>query len=1125
MHLLRTQARSLDETVKAVDLDQTTADVVFLSFTDADLSVVAAAWRHSADHLPSLRLASLAQLKHPFSVDLYVEKVAAQARFVLVRLLGGLDYWRYGVEELAAAARTNGFVLAVVPGDHMADGRLDAASTLAPQDLARIWGYFQEGGPDNIGDCLNLIATLLGSPRPHGAPRIIAPFGLYEAGRRSASPAAPCALIILYRSALLAADTAPILALADALAAQGFRVASAYVTSLKDAPACEGLGAWLKQERPDVILNTTAFSARQDRDGSVLDAADVPVFQVILAGATKEQWQDGTRGLGAGDLAMNVVLPEIDGRIVSSAISFKGEAERHDALEFTRFVHRPEPSRVDFVARLTRAWAELRQAPRHSRRIACILSDYPGKGGRTGYAVGLDTPSSVLAIAERLRADGFDLGALPPAAVLMEALRRGAGQALMPLAEYERLLEGLPQSFAAAVRAAWGFPADDPAASAGAFGFGIVRSGKFVICVQPDRGHAETRKSDYHDPVLPPRHAYVAFYLWLRERERVHAIIHCGTHGTLEWLPGKAVALSRECAPEAVLGAVPVIYPFIVNNPGEAAQAKRRIAAVTIGHLTPPLTAAGSHGAAAELEALFDEYAQAEGLDARRARMLAQLILDRAREVALLEDAGIAESDPRDALLRLDAWLCDLKEMRIADGLHVFGTAPEPSRRQAMLDSVAPAGGTARTDDVARRIENCASGEMDGLLRALDGRFVAPGPAGAPSRGRLDVLPTGRNLFTIDPRAVPTRTAWEIGRRNADEVVRRYVQDHGEWPRRIVLDLWGSATMRTGGDDLAQALALLGVRPVWDDGSTRVSGFALLPLASLGRPRVDVTLRLSGLFRDVFPAQIALLDEAVRAVAGLDEPGEENPLAGATRSLDPAGGARPRRIFGGAPGQYGIGLTRRIAGGEWSDRDQLGEAYLQSTSHAYGAGSDASPAGPEFRERVAAADAFVHVQDMSEQDVLDADAFAEHEGGFAAAAALLGGRPTLYHADGTRPDALTVRQLPQEIARVLRARATNPRWIEGQMRHGHRGAAEIAETLDNLFAFAALTDAVPSRHFELLFDATCGNERVRDFLLDANREAAWAMAERFAEAIRRGLWTPRRNSVAAILADMGEVAR
>lgn len=1095
MHLLRVESHSIDGSAEAVDLGQTPADIVALSFTDTDLALLAAAWEPMKDELPGLRLASLAALRHPYSVDLYIEKVVSKARFVLVRLLGGMDYWRYGVDELATLVRSNGCHLAIVPGDHREDARLDEASTLSASALRRIWAYFAAGGVDNIGVCLRFMAGHF-TPQALCPPPVPVPaFGSFAPATLPGAANAPRALLVFYRALMLAADTEPVVALAQALADRGFGVEAVYVTSLKDEAATVPLRARLAAPRPDVVLNLTAFSGRQDDGGSVLDVADSPVFQVALSRLRQPQWLASQRGLDPADLAMNVVLPEFDGRIFALAISFKGETPRNEALEFTRLIHQPEADGISYAADLACAWARLARTPRSQRRLACVLSDYPAKGGRTGYAVGLDTPSSVCGIAGRLRQEGFSVDPLDDPAALATALSLGETTAVLSVSAYAGLLATCPAAFVKQVNAAWGEPGDDGAVSDGMFRFRVVRAGNLLIAVQPDRGSTVNRQAQYHDPLLPPRHGYVAFYLWLRAVELVHAVIHCGTHGTLEWLPGKAVALSESCSPRAVLGAVPLIYPFIVNNPGEAAQAKRRSAAVTVGHLTPRLTEAGSHGDAAALECLFDEYAEAQSLDPRRAVRLAEVIMERARESGLAADAGIApDADRQAAFIRLDAWLCDIKDMRIGDGLHVFGQAPD--------DSAMPSAG-------------CGEAEMAGLLAALDGRFVPPGPAGAPERGRLDVLPTGRNLYGIDPRAVPTRTAWEIGRRTAEALLTRHAQDHGEWPRRIVLDIWGSATMRTGGDDLAQAFALLGVRPCWGEGSNRVSGFDVLPLAILNRPRVDVTLRISGLFRDVFPSQIALFDDVTRAVAALEESAEDNPLAASVRC---GSGDDGRRVFGAAPGAYGVGLSRILAEGGWTDRAALGEAYLRATSHSYGVESDGAEAALQFRGRVAVADAFVHVQDLPGQDALDADAFAEHEGGFAAAAGLLGNTPALYHADTSNPDRSRIRTLREEVARALRGRATNPRWLAGQMRHGFRGAAEIAETVDNFFACAALADVTDDRQFDLLFDATIGDEVVRTFLIGANPAAAAGIAERFEEAMQRGLWTSRRNSAAAVLA-------
>jgi cobaltochelatase CobN len=1110
VHVPRIETRTLDETVEAVDLDQTPADVVFLSFSDSDLNALARAYDAFPAPKPSLRIASLGALRHPFSVDLYLERVCARAKLVVARVLGGADYWRYGVDELSAVARRNHIELALLPGDRRRDARLDEASTLERGVVERIWRYFDEGGPANMAACVAFFASQIGGAAMAAPPVSVSAFGRFEAACFEAEPGAARALIVFYRSIYLANDLEPIEALAYALRHKGFAVTSVFLTSLKDETALESLRAFLDQRRFDVVLNATAFSARlDDSEGTVLDALDAPVLQVVLAGVSLDAWRASQRGLGPSDLAMHVALPEIDGRILTRAVSFKAVGARDAGTEFAAVAHRPLADRVDFAAELARRWANLRRKAPSDKRLVCVLPDYPARGGRTGYAVGLDAPASAVAIAESLRAAGYDVVRGRDAPALIAALEEGPLEATLTLAEYEAELALTPPDFHQSLLAAWGEPAQDRDLIDGAFRLRFVRLGKVMVAVQPDRGDASSRKGDYHNLNLPPRHAYVAFYFWLARKEKVDAIIQLGAHGTLEWLPGKAVALSERCAPEVLLGPTPIVYPFIVNNPGEAAQAKRRISAVTIGHLTPPLIGAGSHGPALELEGLFDEFAEAQALDPRRARAIAALILERGRESGLLKECAADGKPPEAALIALDAWLCDLKEMRIGDGLHVFGRSPDSADGFAAgLDL-----GASASDTLSERVAASGAAESLGLLRAVGGRFVPPGPAGAPARGRLDVLPTGRNLYAIDPRSAPTQNAWEIGRRAADEVLKRYAQDHGEWPKRIVLDLWGSATMRTGGDDLAQGFALIGCRPTWDAASTRVNGFEVMPLAMLNRPRVDVTLRISGLFRDVFPSQVALFAAAVRAVAALEESADDNPLAGLR-------GAHLARIFGAAPGAYGVGLGARIARGDWAERSELGEAYLAATSHAYDGDGQAREAAAEFRMRVAGAEAFVHAQDLPGQDALDADAFAEHEGGFAAAAAEAGANPALYHLDSTAPGAPKIRSLAQEIARALRGRAANPRWISGQMRHGHRGAAEIAQSLDNLYCFAALTDAVGSAQFDLMFDATLGDDSVRAFLVSANRQAACHMANIFEEAARRGFWLSRRNSSARILASV-----
>lgn len=1120
MHLLRTEARSLDEAEAAIDLGQTPADILFLSFSDSDLSLVAAAAQQRPHQSLSLRLANLGWLKHPYSVDLYIEKTVRQARFVLIRLLGGLEYWRYGIEELSRTARAQNFPLAIVPGDAMNDPRIDVASTVPPHELRQIHDAFQSGGLNHIVALLDFIESHVRMTHSAWQPakaETLPAAGRFEAGCRRLACNKGHALIVFYRSLMLATDTAPVLGLADALATRGLAVTTIFATSLKDADAIAFIRAELNHTKPDVIVNTTGFSSRLDGAAGVLDDADAPVLQAIVSEATETQWRESWRGLGASDLAMNVVLPEMDGRLITRAIACKAEAGYRADLEFTPRVHRPLPSRVNFVADLAAAWARLRKTPRAARKIACVLSDYPGKRGRTGYAVGLDTAKSIAAMTHLMREAGYSVGPLPDTDQLMRHLETAAETEKLALADYNAALLSMPEEFVSSLITHWGPP--EAATLDGAFAFPIIRAGHMLIALQPARGSATTNKTDYHNTSLPPCHQYVAFYVWLRFHEKIDALIHCGTHGTLEWLPGKAVALSEACAPEAVLGATPVIYPFIVNNPGEAAHAKRRIGALIIGHMTPPLTQAGSHGHALEIEALYDEYAIAETLDPKRAQLLEHAILARAQETGLLQDSGLTDiTDPAIALQHLDAWLCDLKDMRIADGLHVFGQSPASQMREAMVEAIARTAEDSQeslSEEICTLLGRCGEEESASLLAALDGRFVKPGPGGAPSCGRIDILPTGRNLYGIDPRGVPTRTAWEIGQRIAAEVMNRHLQDHGEWPKRIIMDLWASAAMRTGGYDLAQAFALMGVRPTWDNASSRVTGFEILPPACISHPRIDVTLRISGLFRDIFPGQIALFDQAVQALSESNEDEDVNPLVAAFRAEK----AKLLRVFGAAPGAYGIGLTQVIGENAALTRDELGKRYVASASHAYDGTAGKGIPTQAFGKHIASADALIHVQDLSEQDILNADAVVDHEGGFAAAASMLGNNSVIYHVDSTRPSTPKVRTLDEEIARVVRGRASNPRWIEGQMRHGHRGAAEIAGSIGQLCALAVLSDAVRSRHFELLYQATLGTPSVRDFLVTANPQAALAVINWFREALDRGFWQCRRNSIHTTLAE------
>jgi cobaltochelatase CobN len=1090
MHVIFRESHGLEETATPTDLGQSPADMVVLSFSDSDLGAFAAGWHRAQGSLPSLRLANLAALKHPLSVDTYVERTLSGAKGILIRLIGGVPYWSYGLQQVEALARAKGIALAVLPADGRPDARLDAVSTLPASTLRRLAQLCDTGGAVAAQAALAQMALAAGLyAGPVAGAKTLPEVGGWTPEQGVACPAGfalgavrPKVLVVFYRAWLTAHDLDPVEALVAALRARGFDVLGLFAPSLKAPGAARWLARWVRALGPVAIVNATSFSARGEGDVTPLDGAGVPVFQVALSTATRAAWAGAARGLSPSDLAMHVVLPEVDGRLFAGVASFKEPDARDAALEFARWCHRAEPARIAAVADRVAGWVRLGATPAAARKVALVLSTYPGKAHQMAHAVGLDALASAEAMLADMREDGYHT---PPGPPLARALSRETLD--WPVADYLAALDRLPEALRQELGRVWGQPQHDPAVQGGRFRFAALRRGNALVTLQPERGQPQVREGEYHDLTRTPRHAYVAFYLWLRHAFGADALVHMGAHGTLEWLPGKSAALSDTCWPEALVGNLPVIYPFIVNDPGEAAQAKRRIGALTLGHIPPPLRQGETPERLARLESLLDEFSNADGLDPRRRDRLQADIRAEAAALGIEADLGLPPSaSPAEAIPQIDRFVCDVKESRFGDGLHVFGR-PAPD---APPEAVAS-----------------AHAERRALSDSLAGRRVAPGPSGSPFRGRADVLPTGRNLYMTDPRAVPSRAAYAQGVKLAEELVRRHLQDHGDWPRGLVVDLWGSATMRTAGEEFAMALHLLGARPVWDDGSDRVSGVEILPLALLDRPRIDVTLRVSGLFRDVFPTLSALFGQAVRALSQRDEAPDWNPYAGR------GAGAR---VYGPAPGSYGLGMGTAAEDYSNEGRRRAGEAWLSASAWALdGDGAVEDRAG--LTARLAAADSFVHAQDLPETDLLLAADYAAHEAGFAAAQALTGGRAALYHLDSTTPDRPRARALREEIARVVRGRATNPAWIAGMMRHGFRGAAEISATLDHLAAFAHLAGVVEPHLFDLYHDATLGNDTVRAFLARENPGALAAMEARFAALLESGLWQTRRNSLRVAL--------
>jgi len=1227
MHLLAATPGTVDDGQEPVDPGQSPADVVFLSAADTELALLSEA-RAAMSDPPTLRLASLGWLRHPMSVDLHLDQCATRSRLVIARVLGGVGYWRYGAEQYAARCHEAGVPLALLPGDDKPDAELRGLSTVPGADYDALWAFLVEGGAGNAVNFLaHARAMIDGAERPEAA-RPLLRAGVYwpgagvadlDAARARWTEGNPVVPLIFYRALVQGAGLNPINRMVKSLLRAGLNPLPVFVASLKDPVSAATLDRLFAAAPPSVILNATAFAVGTPDAGSAGEgqnplaapaANGAPVLQVVLAGSTEAAWAEGQSGLSARDIAMNVALPEIDGRVLARAVSFKGEAFFDAATECSIATYRAQGDRIDFTARLAANWARLRHSPAPARRVALVLANYPNRDGRLANGVGLDTPAGTVHVLGLMAAAGYRVTGAPQSGdALMRAVMAGptnwlAGRAArqggveLSLADYMVDHGQLPWELRAAVEHRWGPPEADPfftpgAVDCGRFKLSVLQFGNVVVGVQPARGYNIDPTETYHSPDLVPPHNYLAFYFWLRHQFRADAIVHMGKHGNLEWLPGKAVALSRGCWPEAVLGPMPHVYPFIVNDPGEGTQAKRRAQAVIVDHLTPPLTRAETYGPLRDLEALVDEYYEAAGVDPRRIAHLRREILTLAAATGLDRDVGMGGADEDSDLARLDAYLCELKEAQIRDGLHVFGRSPEGVQERDLLqallrvprgqgtgcdasliralaadlglgfdpldcDMAAPwtgsrpealaavSGDAWRSEgDTVERLEHLAARLLDGaasppgaasgavlahaeshvrptlracgpdegrgLLTALSGRFVAPAPSGAPTRGRLDTLPTGRNFYSVDARAVPTPTAWALGWKSASLMIDKHLQTRGEWPRAMLITAWGTANMRTGGDDIAQAMALMGVRPTWDSANRRVTGFEVLPEGVLGRPRVDVTLRISGFFRDAFPQLIALFDSAARAVQALDESDETNPAAARARAEGPGA-----RIYGAKPGAYGAGLQAMIDERLWSDRADLAEAYLTWGSYAYGARDEGRADRAGFEARLGQVEAIVQNQDNREHDLLDSDDYYQFEGGAAAAVATLQGRDRpIWHNDHSRPERPVIRALEDEIGRVVRARVVNPKWIAGVRRHGYKGAFEIAATVDYLFAFAATTGAVKNHHFDLVEAAFLEDDETRAFIADHNPPALREIARRLAEAIDRGLWVPRSNSARA----------
>ncbi|GHJ01330.1 cobaltochelatase subunit CobN [Streptomyces olivaceus] len=1151
---------------------------------------------------------------------------------VVVRLLGGLRAWEEGLDLLLADGRP----VVVLTGEQAPDAQLMAASTVPVGLAAEAHAYLAHGGPANLEQLARFLSdTVLLTGHGFEAPAPAPTWGpLEREPERDAEPepergperepvgaAGPTVAVLYYRAHHMSGNTAFVHALCDAVEAAGGRPLPLYVASLR-APEPE-LVAELRAA--DAIVTTvlaaggtkpaeaSAGGDDESWDAGALTALDVPILQALCLTGSRSAWEENDEGVSPLDAASQIAVPEFDGRLITVPFSFK----EIDADGLPAYV--ADPERAARVAGIAVRHARLRHIPAADKRLALVLSAYPTKHSRIGNAVGLDTPASAVALLRRLREEGYDFGTggEVPGLVsgdgdeLIRALIDAGGHdqdwlteeqlarnpVRVPAADYQRWYATLPADLRASVEEHWGPPpgemfVDRSRNPEGDIVLAALRHGNLLILIQPPRGFGENPIAIYHDPDLPPSHHYLAAYRWIAARAEdggfgADAMIHLGKHGNLEWLPGKNAGLSAACGPDAALGDLPLIYPFLVNDPGEGTQAKRRVHATLIDHLVPPMARADSYGDIARLEQLLDEYAQIAAMDPAKLPAIRAQIWTLIQAAKLDHDLGLDDRPDDegfdDMILHVDGWLCEVKDAQIRDGLHVLGNPPAgadrvnlvlailrarqiwggatalPGLREALgLDESAATRTTAdeaeeraralvqamedagwdpaavptdHGEQVAAILEFAArevvprlaatTAEIDHAVHALNGGFVPAGPSGSPLRGLVNVLPTGRNFYSVDPKAVPSRLAWETGQALAESLLERYRTDNGDWPTSVGLSLWGTSAMRTAGDDVAEALALLGVRPVWDDASRRVTGLEAVPYEELGRPRIDVTLRISGFFRDAFPHTIGLLDDAVRLAASLEEPAEANRVrAHVQADLADHGDERraTTRIFGSRPGTYGAGLLQLIDSRDWRTDADLAEVYTVWGGYAYGRGLDGRPARDDMEtayKRIAVA---AKNTDTREHDIADSDDYFQYHGGMVATVrALRGTAPEAYIGDSTRPETVRTRTLVEETSRVFRARVVNPKWIEAMRRHGYKGAFELAATVDYLFGYDATTGVLADWMYDKLTETYVLDPANREFLQEANPWALHGIAERLLEAESRGMWEKPDPSVLAAL--------